>query len=95
MSSLICNVLTIYFVSENFYKLLLSQTDNLLPATQYCRVEFPIFVSTAESVQLWYTNRNVRVRIVHVVLVVNDLIRAHYNIIMKTTVESGGKLPVS
>ena len=30
----------------------------------------------------------------HVVLVVDNSIRAHYNVIMKTTVASGGKLPV-
>ena len=54
--------------------------------------------STAKS----YTDRNVvhvvhtvHVSVVHVVLVVvNNLIRALYNIIMKTTVTSGGKLPV-
>ena len=61
-----------------------------------------IFISSAESVQLCYTNRNA-VRIVHVVhvcvvhvvfVVVNNLTRAHYSIMMKTTVVSGGKLPV-
>ena len=46
-----------------------------------------LIISTAEIVQLCYTNDDV-------VLVVNNLIRAHYNIIMKTTVASGGKLPV-
>ena len=58
-----------------------------------------IFSRMAESVQLCYTNHNVHVCIVHtvhvVVLVVNNLIRAHYNIIMKAIVASGGKLPVS
>ena len=62
---------------------------------------FPVFISTAERFQLCYTNHNVvhvcivHVHIAHVVLVVvNNLIRAHYNIIMKTTVASAGKLPV-
>ena len=40
-----------------------------------------IFISTAESVQLCYTNCNVHIRIVHVVLVVNNLIRTCYYII--------------
>ena len=52
-----------------------------------------IFISAAERVQLCYNNRNV-VCVAHVVLVVNNLIRAHYNIIMKTTVAFGGKLPL-
>ena len=43
---------------------------------------FSIFIiSTAESVQLCYTNRDVvHVRVVHVVVVIS-LIKAHYNII--------------
>ena len=55
-------------------------------------------ISTAESLYLCYTDCNVvhvgvvHVRVVHAV--VNNLIRAHYNIIMKTTEASGGKLPV-
>ena len=60
----------------------------------------PLFISIAESVQLCYTKRNivcirvVHIHVVHVVLVVvNNLIRGH-NIIMKTTVASGCKLPV-
>ena len=41
------------------------------------------------------TNHNVvHVHIVHALAVVNNLIRSHHNIIMKTTVEFGGKLPV-
>ena len=50
---------------------------------------------------MFYTNHNVvhvhvvHICIVHVVLVVvNNLIRAHYNIIMKATVASGGRLPI-
>ena len=55
--------------------------------------------STTESVQLCYTNHNVvgivHVCIVQVVLVmVDNLISAHYSIIIKTTVASGSKLPV-
>ena len=50
--------------------------------------------------QLCYTNHNVvHIHVVHmciehvVLAVVNNLIRAHY-VIMKTTMASGGKLPV-
>ena len=49
---------------------------------------FGSIFSTAESVHLCYTNHCVGC------VVVNNLIRAHYNIIMKTTVASDGKLPV-
>ena len=59
-----------------------------------------LIISTAESIQLCFTNCHVVhihfVCIVHVVLVaVNNLIRAHYDIIMKTAVASGGKSQVT